>query len=144
MRKINVDLGAVVGAVAHGSETDRWFIDIEKGRVFLISADFQRDEEIAEAVDMINANLENYIPLPYLTHEDFLDEVEMYLRTLGDKPFLLKHLQEAVENKFTKDQIMQILNHDPGQKQEFGEFYAERVRDRVIQWMNSQGFILKG
>ena len=143
MREIDIDLGAVAGAVANGSEAERWFIDVANGRVFMISTLFQSDEEIERAVDMIQANIDNYIPLPYLSHEEFLDEVEMYIRTLGDSPALAKYLQQAVENKSTKDQIMQLLNRDPGKKKEFSEFYSQRVQERVAMWLDSQNIKLK-
>lgn len=83
MLKIDISLGALAGAVANGSDTDRWFVEIDKGRLFLVSADFQSDEEIERVVEMIKANAENYLPLPFLSHEEFLDEVDMYIRTLS-------------------------------------------------------------
>lgn len=139
MLKIDISLGALAGAVANGSETDRWFVEISTGRLFLISADFQSDEEIERAVDMIKANASNYLPLPFMSREEFLDEVDMYTRTLGDKPELCKYLQKAVEDKASKDNVMQLLNRHPGQKKEFFEFYSGRVKERVAAWLDNQG-----
>jgi len=144
MLEIDVSLGAVAGAVANGSESDRWFIDIENNRIFMISANFQSDEQIERAVDMINANRDNFIPLPFLGQDEFLDVLEMYIRTLADSPVLAKYLQKAVEDRCTKDQVMQILNRDPGKKREFGEFYSERVQERVALWLESQNIKLTG
>lgn len=136
MLEINVSMGALAGAFAHGSETDRWFIDIANGRVFMISEDFQSDEEIESAVDMVKGNPDNYICLPYLNHEAFLSEVDMFIRTLSDKPALEKYLSQAVADKASKQDIMQLLNRDPGKKKEFGEFYSERVQQRVRLWLD--------
>lgn len=143
MRKIDVSLKVIAGAVANGSESERWFIDVENGRIFMISTFFQSDEEIERAVDMIKANLDNFIPLPYLSNEEFIDEVGMYIRTLGDSPSLAKYLQQAIEDKCTKEQVMQLLNRDPGKKKEFGDFYSQRVQERVVQWLDSQGIKVK-
>lgn len=143
MLEIDVSLGAVAGAIASGSDSDRWFIDIKNGRLFMISANFQTDEQIEQAVDMINANRENYIPLPFLGDEEFLSEVKMYIRTLSDSPALVKYLEKAVENKATKDEIMQLLNRDPGKKQEFADFYSQRVQETVGGWLESQQIKLK-
>lgn len=142
MLKINISLGAVAGAVANGSETDRWFIDIKNGRIFLISANFQSDDEIEKAVDMINANRDNYIPLPFLSHEEFLDEVDMYIRTLRDKPVLAKYLEQAVSEKASKNHIMGLLNHEPGQKSDFTDFYSGRVQEKVMAWLDSMSIKL--
>jgi len=139
MLKIDVSLGAIAGAVANGSDTDRWFVEIDTGRLFLVSADYQSDEEIERVVDMIKANVNNYISLPYLSHEEFLDEVEMYIRTLSDKPQLSKYLEQAVQDKASRDEIMQLLNRHPGQKKEFMEFYSGRVKERVVVWLDNQG-----
>ena len=144
MLKIDISLGALAGAVANGSDADRWFVEIDKGRLFLVSADFQSDEEIERVVEMIKANAENYLPLPFLSHEEFLDEVDMYIRTLSDKPELAKHLEEAVKDKATKDEIMQLLNHHPGQKKEFADFYSGRVQERVAVWLDNQGIKVTG
>ncbi len=139
MRNINVSLGAVAGAIANGSENERWFIDLEHDRLFLISSLFQTDEEVEKAVDMINSNPENYISLLYLRHEEFLDEVEMYTRTLSDKPVLAKYLQKAVAEKAPRTYIKQLLNREPGQSQDFANFYSERVQERASIWAEKQG-----
>ena len=135
MRKIQLSLGSVAGAFSNGSETERWFIDEKNGRVFLISSEYQTDEAVEQAVDMINKNRDNFIPLPYMTDEDFLAEVDVYSSTVSSKPALAKLLEMAVAEKYSKGQVMQVLNRDPGQKTEFGEFYSKRVQERVKSWL---------
>ena len=91
---------------------------------------------------MIKADPDNYIPLPYLSHEEFLEEVEMYTRTLADKPNLARYLLKAVEDKAPRSYIHQLLNHEPGENQNFANFYFERVQERVALWVDSQNIKL--
>lgn len=144
MREIKASLEAVIGAVAHGSESDRWFLDAETGRVFLISVDFQEEEEIISLIDKIKNESDRYIPLPYLKEEDFLDEVRMYARLLSDNPALGKLLLQAAESGYSRAQIKKILNREPGQGRKFGEFLLGRVRERVQLWLEHQGIKLTG
>jgi len=142
MREINIDLETIVGAVAHGSESERWFLDAETGRVFLISADFYDEELTLNMIEKVKEDPERYIPLPFLTQEDFLDEVRMYSRLQTDNPALAKLLNEAVEKNFTRAQVKKILNREPGQGKKFGDFYISRVRERVQAWLDYQGIKL--
>lgn len=142
MIEIGVDIGQVAGAIATGSAAERWFIDIEKNSLFMISVNYQSDEEIQKAVDMITANQDNYIALPFLSHEEFLSVVDIYTRTLADNPNMAELLLQAVENKSSKGQIMQILNRETGRKKEFGEFFSERVQERAVAWLESQNIKL--
>ncbi len=143
MLELDVCLGEVAGAMSNGSDSERWFIDIEHERVFMISTNMHTDEQIEQLVDMITANQENYIPLPYITHDEFLTEVDHYTRILADSPSLARLLEKAVEDKCSKGQIMQLLNRDPGRNKEFGEFYAERIQEKVLAWLASQNIKLK-
>ncbi|NLO88858.1 MAG: hypothetical protein GX088_00760 [Clostridia bacterium] len=142
MREINVDFETIVGAVAHGSESNRWFLDTETGRVFLISVDFYDEELTLKMAEEVKQNPERYIPLPFLTQEDFLDEVRLYSRLQTDNPALAKLLDEAVEKKYTRAQVKKILNREPGQGKKFGDFYINRVRERVQSWLDYQGIKL--
>jgi hypothetical protein len=137
MRTINTSLNAIVGASIQGSESQRWFIDLATGRVFLVSLDFQGEEEIERILEIMKQDLDRYMPIPYLSQDDFLKEVDMYSRYLSDAPALQKLLLEAVEKNKSRDYIIRILNRSPGQGKKFGEFLRDRIRHRVQTWLDS-------
>jgi len=144
VREIRTDFETIVGAVAHGSENERWFLDAETGRVFLISVDFCDEELTMNIIKRIKEDPERYIPLPFLSQQDFLEEVRIYSRFLTDNPALAKLLNEAVEKNYTRAQVKKILNREPGQGKKFGEFFISRVRERVQAWLDYKGIKLVG
>ena len=142
MREIRSNINTIAGAVAHGSENERWFLDTASGQAFLVSTEFQSEEELDATIERIKSDPDKFLALPYLSHEDFLGEVEMYMRIISDRPALLSLLTEAVKKKRSRADIFNILNRDPGQRKKFAEFFQSRVQERVAVWLERQGIKL--
>ncbi|NLK00548.1 MAG: hypothetical protein GX318_04845 [Clostridia bacterium] len=135
MRTVNTDLDSIVGAVMSSTKDRRWFLDLKTGHTFIIDYEFQDEEEVEKILVLMEEEMDRYLPIPHLGHEDYLREVQVFANSLSNFPSLQELLEQAVKEKASRKDINRILNRAKDQGEKFNDYLTGRVREQVQLWL---------
>ena len=168
-RKLTIDLGELVFAFDSGIDEAQYYLDLETGKVVLVTDDtgFQLEaiweeldenpshEATLEAIRNYNvpdwqkdalceaAQVEldfgsRYIAVPHGdSHEGYRD-MEVFIENIEDE-HLAKLLEVAIQGRGAFGRFKGILARYPKTREHWFEFKDERLRQRVLDWLDSEG-----
>ncbi len=166
MRKLQVDLGELEAALDNAFPEHRYFLDLETGKVVLITDDTSRqledlyaelpeEADVAEAIrqrdlqdwekqDLLLADQveteygTRYIRVESLDPHAGYRDMEDFIATVQDR-HLRDRLWRAISGRGAFRYFKDVLDDYPRERERWFEFKDAQVRQRVLNWLAEEG-----
>jgi hypothetical protein len=100
-------------------------------------ADWEK-ESIQEA-DAIESNQdERYLAIPQVGSREGYNEMAEFIETVSD-PAMASELERAIQGKGAFRRFKDVLLKYPQERERWFQFQNERTRQRVLDWLESEG-----
>lgn len=168
-RKLKVDLGELALAFESGPGETYYYFDSETGKIILVTDDsrFQLEEIwdrlgddplletalaalqdldvadweqelLSEAISVELDSESRYIPVPTLDSHEGYQDMEAFIATVADD-HLAELLAVAIQGRGAFRRFKDVLLGYPEERDRWFRFNDERMRQRVLKWLDSEG-----
>jgi hypothetical protein len=168
-RKLKIDLGELALAFESGFGETSHYLDRETGKIILVTDDIRfqlqelwdrlddaptletalaalQDLDIADweqellsealAIEMDSAS--RYIPVPNRSSHEGYQDMEVFIETVADE-HLAELLAVAIQGRGAFRRFKDVLLRYPEERERWFRFNDQRMRQRVLQWLDSEG-----
>jgi hypothetical protein len=140
IKSLPVDLAEL--CIALGSETDvselKWFLDLESGKVILVSREYDATEWGGLSPEDIENNPFRFKPVPAAGPEHHLVDMHAFVSGLTDAR-LKESLEIALSAPRPERRFRAVLGWLPDELERWHAFRKQRTEQRAHSWLGSVG-----
>ena len=134
MRKVKVDLDELMDAFDDCRIGYQYYLDLETGELLHILDEWMTTDEIERISERLNSEPERYLAIPTEgSHKGYQDMVAF---TEGVENMDLKEkLLIALDGRGAFRRFKNVLSEYPEERQKWFKFKENRLKQRVIEWL---------
>lgn len=135
-RKLKIDLADLEQAFENASWEAEYYLDRETGEIILIGSMIMDMSTVTGQIENV-ADKTRYLRVPHAESRDTQNDMERFVETIKDKA-LRQSLSGILKGKNTFRRFKDGLLDYPQERERWFRFQADRVRQRVIDWLDSE------
>jgi predicted enzyme related to lactoylglutathione lyase len=135
MRKLAVDMGDLIDAMDQSRETGISYLDTQTGKVEWVVSEYYGEEEDEERRERLEGDV-RYVLIPEPDTHEAYRVMEDFVYTVRD-PRMQKRLAQAIAGKGAFRRFKDALFEDPGLRERWFDFEAERAWEAAEEWLAS-------
>lgn len=137
MRRVNAILGDLIDAFDNCRIGEQYYLDLKTGEILHTSDEFMEEEDLQEIYESLDEERERYLSIPEGgSHEGYRDMVA-FVESLEDEN-LQEKLTIALNGRGAFRRFKDVLLRYPEKREEWFEFQNERLKKRVMQWLEEK------
>ena len=140
-RILKVDVDELCTAIDDNSWEHHYYLNLETGEIVFIS-DYMDEEEVEKSRDEIDENLGCYKPIPRTESYEGYEDMADFIVTVEDE-HLRELLQMAINGKGAFRRFKDVLARYPDEKERLLRFKDDKLRERVLEWLECIGVSLE-
>ncbi|MBL8917901.1 MAG: hypothetical protein JNJ54_03500 [Myxococcaceae bacterium] len=140
LKALPVDLAELCIALEADSETSelKWFLDLESGRVILVSREYDANEWGGLQPEEIEGNPARFKPVPPPEPNHQLADMQAFVAALGDAR-LKESLELALTAPRPERRFRAVLGWLPAELEKWHAFRQQRCEARAHSWLSTVG-----
>jgi hypothetical protein len=135
-RKLKIDLSELELAFDNASWEAEYYLDVETGEIILIGSMIGQQEAVTQQIEDVT-NRARYLQVPHANSRDGFQDMERFIDTVQDVQ-LQKLLAVAIDGKGTFRRFKNVLPDYPQERDRWFRFQADRLRQRILDWLDSE------
>jgi hypothetical protein len=137
MRKLPVQIEKVCEAFVSSRVDTTFYLDLKSGEVIVLreSMDASDDEEFVTEVE---SHPDRYVQIPGENTEETYQDMGAFAESTEEGE-LKTLLEQALDAENPLHEFRDVLPRDPEVKERWTQFRGERVRERVLAWIQELG-----
>lgn len=140
LKALPVDLGELCIALASEAEASdlRWFLDLESGRVILVTREYDASEWGGLSAEDIESNPTRFRPVPGADPSSQLGDMQAFVAGLSDVR-LRESLELALTAPRPERRFRAVLGWLPDELEKWHAFRQQRCEARAHSWLSTLG-----
>lgn len=135
-RKLKIDLSELELAFDNASWEAEYYLDLETGEIILISSMIGQPEGLTQQIEDVSDRA-RYLQVPHANSRDGFQDMERFIETVQDTQ-LQKLLRVAIDGKGAFRRFKNILPDYPQERERWFRFQADRLRQRILDWLEAE------
>lgn len=135
-RKLNINLSELELAFENASWEAEYYLDRETGEIILIGSMILDMSRITQQIENV-ADKSRYLRVPHAEPGDSRSDMERFVETTRDKE-LRQLLSAAIKGRNAFRRFKDALLDYPQERERWFRFQADRVQQRVLEWLDSE------
>ncbi|MBF5051072.1 UPF0158 protein [Candidatus Clavichlamydia salmonicola] len=129
----------LMDAFAKSDDERDFYLDRVEG--FIIYADLEKDEEdLTKFHAELQINPERYVLLPKLTFYEVKKIMETFVNEKVYDIDTKERFLEIIQSKDAREQFLEFIYDHENELEKWQQFYQERSRIRIIEWLRNNRF----
>lgn len=129
----------LMDAFAKSDDERDFFLDRKEG--FLVYVDLDKPQEELDALhEEINSNPDRYILIPKLTFYEIKKIMEGFVNEKVYDIDTKEKLLEIIQSKEARENFLEFIYDHHAEMEKWQQYYHERFRIRIIEWLRTHGF----
>lgn len=143
LKTLPVDLAELCIALTADTEVSdlRWFLDVESGRVILVSREYDANEWGGLEPEDIEGNPARFRPVPAADPALHLDDMKAFVQAIDDVR-LKESLELALTAPRPERRFRAVLGWLPDELEKWHAFRQQRCEARAHSWLSSLGLVV--
>ena len=134
MRRVKAILSDLIDAFDNCRIGEQYYLDLKTGEILHTSDEFMEEDDLQEIYESLDEERERYLNIPEEgSHEGYRDMVA-FVESLEDEN-LQEKLAIALDGPGAFRRFKDVLLRYPQTEEEWFEFQNERLKKRVMQWL---------
>ncbi|MBS0622447.1 MAG: UPF0158 family protein [Verrucomicrobia bacterium] len=127
----------LMDAFAKSDDERDFYLDRQEG--FLVFVDLDRSQaELDKLQGELEANSQRYAPIPKLTYYEVKKIMETFTNEKVYDIDTKEKLLDIIGGKDAREQFLEFLHDHHSELDKWQQFYQERSRIRIIEWLRSE------
>lgn len=127
-------------AFAKADDERDFFLDRTEG--FILFADLNRTQEELDAFyQQITDNPDRYVPIPKLTFYETKKIMESFVNEKVYDIDTKEKLLDIIQSKEARENFLEFVYDHHSEFEKWQQFYQERSRIRIIEWLRNNNFL---
>jgi hypothetical protein len=135
-RKLKIDLSELELAFENASWEAEYYLDRETGEIILIGSMITTSSGVTQQIQNVT-DKDRYLQVPHAVPRDGFRDMERFVETVKDVG-LHQALSVAVNGKGAFRRFKDVLHDYPQERERWFRFQADRVQQRVLEWLDSE------
>ena len=132
-------LHRVMEAFAKADDERDYYLDKIEG--FLLYYDLDKSQEEIDALAQeIEGNKERYIPIPKMTFYETKKLMECFVNEKVYDIDTKEKLLDIISSKEARENFLEFVYDHHGELEKWQQYYQERFRIRIIEWLRNNAF----
>lgn len=129
----------LIDAFAKSDDERDFYIDRQEG--FLIYVDLDKSaDELAALQSELNQNADRYCPIPKLTFYETKKIMEGFVNEKVYDIDTKEKLLDIIQSKEARENFLEFIFDHHSEQEKWQQFYQERSRIRIIEWLRLNHF----
>ncbi len=129
----------LMDAFAKSNDERDFYLDRVEG--FIVYVDLEKDDqELAKLYGEIEASLSRYVLLPKLTFYETKKIMEGFVNEKVYDIDTKEKLVDIIGSKDAREQFLEFIYDNETELEKWQQFYQERTRVRIIEWLRKNDF----
>ncbi len=129
----------IMEAFAKSDDERDFFLDKTEGFLFFVDCD-KSPEELAALDAELKSSLERYIAIPKLTFYETKKIMEGFVNEKVYDIDTKEKLLDIISGKEARDHFLEFIYDHLAELEKWQQYYQERSRIRIIEWLRSHAF----
>jgi hypothetical protein len=135
-RKLKIDLSELELAFDNSSWEAEYYLDRETGDIILIGSMITDITGITQQIEDVS-NRERYLQVPHADSREEHSNMERFAASVQDTA-LRQRLDVALKGKGAFRRFKDALLDYPSERERWFRFQADRVQQRILDWLDSE------
>jgi hypothetical protein len=132
--KVEIDLGELIDAFGNCRIGYQYYLDTVPGEILHTCDEWMDTEEIEKIDEQIEMEPERYLSIPTDSSREGYRALEAFTDTVEDEN-LKEKLWIALDGRGAFRRFKDVLSHYPDEREKWFEFKNERLKNRVLEWL---------
>lgn len=126
----------LMDAFAKSDDERDFYLDAQEGFIIYVNLDVSQEELDLLEAELV-ANPERFLPIPKLTFYETKKIMESFVHEKVYDIDTKEKLLDVIGAKEARERFLEFLHDQPNELDKWQQFYQERFRVRIIEWLRS-------
>lgn len=130
----------LMDAFAKSDDERDFYLDKIEGFIFYVDLD-KNSEELENLVNELQENSERYCLIPKMTFYEAKKFMEGFINEKVYDIDIKEKLLDIIQSKDARENFLEFIYDNLSELEKWQQYYQERSRVRIIEWLRKQDFI---